>query len=278
MKLRMAQKADLPALTALWQTCFGDSAEEIRNFWKIFDKISVFLAEETLPIAMTCALPVTLFDGEGEGHEAAYLYAVCTEPSHRNRGVCSSLLAYAEEELKKSGVEFCALVPSGEELFAFYERLGYRTAFRQRRYCVEAARSEAKIRKISAAEYENLRQFSLYCDFISYPTPLLELLPACYRIETKDEIFCAVAEVRGETLRIAELLPDNAEAAASLAAFLGFQTAEVRTVGSKTAVAGTLEYNSARIRTLGSDIPFGMAKPLSDRPCPENAYLGLAFD
>lgn len=258
MKLRMAQKADLPALTALWQTCFGDSEEEIREFWKIFDNISVFLAEETSPIAMACALPVTLFDGEGEGHEAAYLYAVCTEAGHRNRGVCKSLLAFAEGELKKSGVEFCALVPSGEELFAFYEKLGYRTAFRQRRYCVEAARSAAKIRKISAAEYENLRQFSLYCDFVSYPALLLELVPACYRIETATQISCAVAEIRGETLRIVELLPDDAEAAASLAFHLGCKTAEVRTVGTER--------------------PFGMAKSLSARPCPENAYLGLAFD
>lgn len=258
MKFLRAQESDLPALTALWQTCFGDREEDIRKFWKIFDKISVFIAREVSPIAMACALPVTLFDADGEGHEAAYLYAVCTEPSHRNRGVCKSLLAFAENSLKKSGVEFCTLVPSGEDLFAFYEKLGYRTAFRQRRYSVEAAPSEAKIRRISSAEYENLRQFSLYGDFISYPTPLLELLPACYRIETEDEIFCAVAVPQGEVLAISELLPDDGKAAAALAFHLGCKRAE--------------------IRTLGSETPFGMAKSLSDRPCPENAYLGLAFD
>lgn len=258
MKFQRAQKADLPSLTVLWQTCFGDSEEEIRKFWNLFDKISVFLASDKLPIAMVCALPVTLFDSEGEGHETAYLYAVCTEPGHRNRGVCKSLLAFAEEELKRSSVEFCALVPSGKKLFGFYEKLGYRTAFYQRRYSVEAARSDAKIKKISAAEYENLRQFSLYCDFISYPTPLLELLPACYRIETGGCISCAVAQVCGDTLHISELLPDDSEAAAALAAHLGRKKAEVG--------------------TLGSDVPFGMVKSLSDRPCPENAYLGLAFD
>lgn len=258
MKLRRAQSPDLPSLTALWTTCFGDREEDVWEFWKIFDKISVFTALEDAPIAMACALPVTLFDGEGEGHTAAYLYAVCTEPQHRRQGVCSALLTFAEQELKKDGVEICALVPSDGTLFGFYEKLGYRTAFRQRRYSVESARADVKIRRISPAEYENLRQFSLYCDFISYPAPLLELLSSCYRIETKDRIFCAAAEPRGETLRIAELLPDDAEAAAALAAHLGFQTAEVR--------------------TLGSELPFGMAKSLSDCPCPENAYLGLAFD
>lgn len=258
MKLRRAQKSDLSSLTALWRTCFGDQEDDIWKFWRIFDKITVFTAEEGSPIAMACALPVTLFDDGGEGHRAAYLYAVCTEPRHRRRGVCSALLAFAEKELKRDGVEICALVPSDAALFGFYERLGYRTAFRQRRYSVEAARSDAKIRKISPAEYENLRQFSLYCDFISYPAPLAELFPSCYRIETGDRIFCAAAEPCGEALRIAELLPDDAEAAAALAAYLDCKTAEVR--------------------TFGSDTPFGMAKSLSDCPCPESAYLGLAFD
>lgn len=254
MKYEKAKKNDLPALTKLWQTCFGDSVAAISEFWKVFDHIEVFIARENTPVAMLCALPVTFFDECGEGHRASYFYAICTEKAHRGKGISRRLMEFAEANVKS---EFVFLTPASEELFGFYRKSGYETACYHHSYQIAAA-GKAKIQPIDAAGYQNLRQMQLYADFVSYGDRLIALQSGLYRIETKDTICCAAAEKHGDELLIKELLPDAPEAAAALAAHLGAKSAVVRTEGGKT--------------------PFAMAKSLCDLPCPERAYLGLAFD
>ena len=263
-RFALAQKADLPALTTLWQTCFGDEKAQIDAFWRtLWQHIRVFAAyEEKAPVSMLCALPTSLVDEAGETCPAAYLYAVCTAPQHRKKGLCAALLAYAEKALQKEGCRFSALVPSSKELFGFYQKFGYRTAFFHKEYTVSAEKGSAKITRIDADGYRNLREMQLYDAFLSYPLPLLQwqasAAPGLYRIETEDAVCCCAAERSGERLICKELLPDCPEAAAYLAAKLGCRDALVRTCGEET--------------------PFGMVKPLSDLPAPTAAYLGLAFD
>lgn len=258
MKYQRAKKSDLPLLTKLWCTCFGDQESDVREFWKIFDKISVFVAQEKAPAAMLCALPIELLDEDGQPHPSSYLYAVCTAPQHRKKGICAKLMAYAETELKKEGFEFACLVPSSESLFSFYDKLGYKTAFYHKKYEISADKATAKITKINAAAYQNLRQMQLYSEFADYDESLIALNSGLYRIETTDFVFCAVADKHEDTLIIRELLPDNEGAAAALAAHLRCAKAQVRTIGTESA--------------------FGMAKSLCGLPEPSCSYLGLAFD
>lgn len=257
MKCEKAKKNDLSALTGLWHRCFGDSEASIWEFWKIFDQISVFIAREKAPVAMLCALPVTFFDECGEAYQASYLYAICTDANYRGRGICANLMSYAEEWLKKEGNAFAFLTPASEGLFDFYQKLGYQTAFYHSRFTV-VADGKAKIQKTDAAAYQNLRQMQLYSNFVSYSDDLIALHSGLYRIETQETVCCAVAERNGDELIIKELLPNDAQAACALAAHLGCKHAVV------FSDSGT--------------IPFAMAKSLGDLPCPENAYLGLAFD
>lgn len=263
-RFAQAQKSDLPALTALWQTCFGDTAAQIEAFWRaLWPQIRVFAAYDgKAPAAMLCALPAALVDEAGESFPAVYLYAVCTAPQHRCRGLCAGLMAYAEDCLKKDGVRFSTLVPSGAELFGFYQKLGYKTAFFNRSYFVPAERGHAKITKLSADGYRNLRQMQLYGAFLSYPLPLLQWQAdagaGLFRVETDEAVCCAAAELSDGRLICKELLPDCPEAAARLATHLGCRDALVRTDGGET--------------------PFGMVKALGDVAAPQNAYLGLAFD
>jgi len=257
MHYETAQKKDLPHLTKLWCRCFGDSESEVAEFWKIIDRITVFIAREKLPVAMLCALPVTYFDEEGQAQEASYLYAVCTQEDHRGKGICRELTAFAEKALARQGSRFAFLVPASEKLFGFYRTFGYKTTFYHERYSVSPD-GKAKIKKIDAAAYQNLRQMQLYSDFVSYDDWLLDLQSGLYRIETDDWICCAAAEKHGQKLIIKELLPNEPAAAAALAAHLDCAEAEVR--------------------TFGGNIPFGMAKSLCPLSCPMQGYLGLAFD
>ena len=93
-----AARRDLPALTRLWQACFGDTEAEVRAFWQaLFDCTPVYLrrAPDSSPAAMLCALPAELVGDDGDAVPAAYLYAVCTAPALRGRGHCRLLLQEA---------------------------------------------------------------------------------------------------------------------------------------------------------------------------------------
>ena len=97
-----AARRDLPALTRLWQACFGDPEAEVRAFWQaLFDCTPVYLrrAPDGSPAAMLCALPAELVGDDGDAVPAAYLYAVCTAPALRGRGHCRLLLQEAEHTL-----------------------------------------------------------------------------------------------------------------------------------------------------------------------------------
>ena len=127
-----AARRDLPALTRLWQACFGDPEAEVRAFWQaLFDCTPVYLrrAPDGSPAAMLCALPAELVGDDGDAVPAAYLYAVCTAPALRGRGHCRLLLQEAEQDLAKQGIRAAVLVPAEESLFGFYTRFGYRTVF-----------------------------------------------------------------------------------------------------------------------------------------------------
>lgn len=262
---RLAKREDLPKLTALWHTCFGDTPQEIGEFWSaLFDRIRVFMAASGE--AMLCALPVQLVDDGGEICPAAYLYAVCTAPEARGQGLCAGLMAYGEDFLKNEGVSLCCLVPSSRELFSFYEKLGYQTVFYHDRYTISAQTARGNITKITPEAYQNLRQLQLYGNFIDYDLWLLSWQQhlckssgaGLYRIETADTVCCAAAEKHGESLCIKELLPDCPEAASALAACLGC--------------------SQVCVRTQNGRLPFGMAKALKNVNFPEIAYLGMAFD
>ena len=273
-QFRLAKPEDLPRLTALWQEAFGDEKVVIEDFWnRCFDKIQVFcLFEKDELCAMACALPLQYVDGEGESHACPYFYAVATAKSYRNRGLCRSLLTQAEAFLQKQGAKLCCLVPQGAALFAFYEKLGYRSAFTLEEQRLPAAKAPSvRLKKIDSATYQNFRQIQLYGEFMAYPDFLLELQKAAgeatgaglYRLENEDELCVAAAEKHGQTLLIKEMLPADETLAAHLAAHLGCKEFVLRSPDEGAADAN----------------PFAMAKALDkDFPLPQNAYLALAFD
>lgn len=154
-----AARRDLPALTRLWQACFGDTEAEVRAFWQaLFDCTPVYLrrAPDGSPAAMLCALPAELVGDDGEAVPAAYLYAVCTAPALRGRGHCRLLLQEAEQDLKRQGIRAAVLVPAEESLFGFYARFGYRTVFTCRTETVPAARGDCSITPLTPDGWLNL--------------------------------------------------------------------------------------------------------------------------
>jgi len=146
---RPSQPTDFPGIAALWQEAFGDSPEAVNAFFVHFpDCRSYVAADDGEIVSMVHALPRTL----SPNIPTAYLYAVATAKTHRGQGLCRRLMAFAEAELEKIGIQTTVLTPGEPSLFRFYENLGYRTAFFRTR--TPFAGGEP----ISLPEYAKLRE------------------------------------------------------------------------------------------------------------------------
>ncbi len=256
MKYSLAKKSELPLLTKLWGKCFGDDPKEVNGFWSAtFDRIQVYTARDGNSLtAMACVIPTQFVDEEGESHACGYIYAVCTDPQYRGRGICKNLMEYIH---KNCGFAYTALVPAEESLFSFYKKFGYEICFYHREYTVKPQKG-GKIRPATPEVYRSIRELQLYDNFLSYEEYLLPCAGQLYRIETEDGLYCGCCYKKGDTLLIRELLPDSPEAASALCAHLNCKTAFVR--------------------TMGEDSAFGMMKALKKGSIPNHGYLGLALD
>mgnify|MGYP004548100957 CR=1 FL=1 len=249
--MRIANKGDLPALTALWARCFGDEEAEIEAFWDfLFPDITVFLTEEKT--AMAVAMPAFL----GQSR-SAYLYAVCTAPASRGKGLCRNLIQFAEQQLRQMGIESVFLVPGEPSLFDFYASLGYETCCFCRCFSAAAAEKPERITEVSAAEYAALRRAYGVKNQIEYPERLLQWQQKSGLLLKVGDFGCAAAVKSADGFSLREVLGETPErAAGALAAYFGAETILARTAGNQ---------------------PFGMGKPLLAKPLP-SCYLGLAFE
>ena len=245
--MRIADARDLPALTALWHTCFGDPPEWIGGFWRqYFSSITVF-TDETRD-AMALALPV-----RWQERDAAYFYAVCTAPAARGQGRCRTLLREAEAYLRAHGCAFALLVPAEESLFRYYAALGYENAF----FCSHRefhAAAAAPAVPVSAARYAQLRAQYAPPHAVVYPPQLLALQASLGCLLEIPGLGCAAVEQPDGLVR--ELLSASPQAAAdAVAAFLGTEMLTAQCPG---------------------DMPFGMAKPLGGAAL-QRGYLAFPF-
>ena len=131
--IRLARRADLPRLTALWQECFGDSPAYIENFYRhSFERIYIPIIEhEGLPVGMVHLLPCTHSE-KGVRKGALYAYAVGMTGSLRGSGLMRSLLSRVLRECEARGI-LLVLAPQNEKLFDYYASYGLTPQYSQYR-------------------------------------------------------------------------------------------------------------------------------------------------
>lgn len=130
IEVKYPEPHNVYAMKRMWQVCFGDTDEYINFvFEKCFKKENALVAFYDLkPVGMLFMLPVKLKTKDKEFH-GYYLYAVCTKPEYRNKGIMRQLELGAEFVAKTLNLDFLCLVPATTPLFSMYEKLGYKSTF-----------------------------------------------------------------------------------------------------------------------------------------------------
>lgn len=157
--IRFAVKQDIPYLCDIWKSCFPDTEEYIRLFYREnFDRIRVpVYTLDGKPVSMIHLMDASFAYGQ-QYDPVRFIYAVGTLPAARNNGYMRSLIVSAAESAKKDGYGlFLKPSPGMEE---YYSALGFAEDSRFRIFtagsCPDGG-GDVSFAPISAEEYNRLR-------------------------------------------------------------------------------------------------------------------------
>ncbi|MCL2547167.1 MAG: GNAT family N-acetyltransferase [Oscillospiraceae bacterium] len=129
----VTSKPSVADMKELWSLCFpGEERYKDFFFAKLRDKNASMLAKISgKSVGMLHMLPQTFVSPEGKHLAARYLYAICTHPNYRGRGIAKTLVERALEMMWRRGEAVATLVPGNRRLFDYYAQLGFQPCFAQ---------------------------------------------------------------------------------------------------------------------------------------------------
>ena len=129
-EIRFPSESDYENLKALWKTSFDDAEESLASFFK------KTVSTERVLAVFNAGNPVSaLYMLESEivkdkkTYSAYYIYAVCTHPDFRGKGLMKSLFEELFKVAKSRNIDYLFLVPEEDYLFRVYEKLGFKNGF-----------------------------------------------------------------------------------------------------------------------------------------------------
>ncbi|MBQ8319821.1 MAG: ribosomal protein S18-alanine N-acetyltransferase [Clostridia bacterium] len=129
MRIRAWERADLPKIAALEQSCFSDPWTK-ENFESAFalPVLYGFVAEEDERLLGYCVTQVVCEDAE--------LQNIAVAKEFRGKGIAKELLTFAEENAREKGAEHCFLEVrvSNAPALGLYRKFGYGQIGVRKRY------------------------------------------------------------------------------------------------------------------------------------------------
>lgn len=157
MQICQCSVSDLPQVKKIWMEIFKDS-EKFTNFAVSLGDVSqIYLVKEDDCIAAMLNGAVDLTAG---GKKGFYIYGVATLPQFRGRGYASELIKYVCDEKFKQGYDFALTQPADENLFKFYEKLGFDNKTYLRKFTVDIKRNlwaTADFDTVTANKFKSVR-------------------------------------------------------------------------------------------------------------------------
>ena len=119
-EIRFPLEGDYESLKALWRTSFGDSKESLDSFFSKTASphrvLALYMLESEILI-------------NEKAYSSYYIYAVCTHPDYRGKGLMKALFEKFFKVAESRGIDYLFLVPEDEYLFNIYKKLGFKNGF-----------------------------------------------------------------------------------------------------------------------------------------------------
>ena len=159
--IREYRGGDIPEMSELWQTVFGDSEGFVDSFLRLLPGMGTAAVAEVNGKIAGAAYAVTgmeLVSAGGKVQTCGYIYAVAVTPEFRGSGTGRTLTERSAELARARGAEVICTLPAEESLYAWYKTiLGTECALHRQRYEVKAA-DIVPVQSLSAAEYGQRRE------------------------------------------------------------------------------------------------------------------------
>ena len=162
--LTSQDKDEVEQMKQIWRECFEAEDAYLNLYFSL-----LYCPEQTLVyqqdgkvLGMLTLLPCRYRVGEREA-DARYLFAVATLPEAQGRQISTKLLAHADCEMQRQGVEAALLAPATAQLYDFYGKRGYTTWFAGRKQSFAplgnpAESGEIFLQPLSETEYLSERK------------------------------------------------------------------------------------------------------------------------
>jgi len=164
MIFRRATVLDIPNVSSLWKTTFGDSERFIARFISFFGVETCYVCEfyhEIIAIAF--ALPTQI------RFKAYYIYACATHPQHQKQGIMKKLLEKIYHDACCENVQGIFLYAANKNVANYYRKLGFEDFFYRKEILYDTSQLNAKIEtspnsyfEITPEEYYIKRRKKLY--------------------------------------------------------------------------------------------------------------------
>lgn len=290
VQIKPATPQDVAEIHALWHKGFGDEAEFVNSFYRRCCRLehTFLLREDGVLRTMIAAPLVTLCLPDGGAADAAYLYALTTDPEARGKGYGQMLLRYVDFYLTEHRMDCVVLVPAEPSLFRFFRTAGYDAAFSLSEIELPAeqvppAPAGTSLNRVQPEQYNQVREARLAGTFhVAYSDAMIGFQQAMsqasgaglYRLELPHGPGCAAVERLTDGVMLKELLTPEEDLAAGLALVAQAEPAPRYFVRYPIFVEGfTGDYGQ----------PFGVMKWYDQEKgarweAEKRGYLGLAFD
>ncbi len=160
--IRFARKSDFADVSALWRNVFGDEEKIINKFLSVhYSADNTVVFEDAGDIKAMFFLLGGEAVIEGNRYPSRYLYAACTAPEYRGRGIMADMIDFARKASAESGYDFICLLPAEESLYGYYERFGFKALYGVRRFNYVADDSSIISQDNQSVDLHEMRENSL---------------------------------------------------------------------------------------------------------------------
>ncbi len=161
---------DIEQIKNMLSICFHDDEEDSDssqnmdlnyiNFYinNLFEYKNCFIYKRNNNIISTIfCIPSEIYINEKK-YKASYIYAACTLPEYRSKGIMKTFIEYIWEYDKNRNYDFSILVPGEKSLFDYYDKLGYKIFSS---YCIKSLELSNSIyfKDINIEKIDNWHEF-----------------------------------------------------------------------------------------------------------------------